>query len=75
MNDTQKKLIYLLSCAVNGITPDIERIQDTDLEKLYKYSQFHSVGAAVCIAIERAGIKHEKFHDTMKKSYKKKYIP
>lgn len=31
MNDVQKDLIYLLSCAVNGLAPDKERVQAMDL--------------------------------------------
>ena len=34
MNETQKSLIYLLRCAVNGITPDKARVQAMDMEKL-----------------------------------------
>ena len=35
MNETQKNLLYLLSCAVNGMAPDKEKVQGMDLEKLH----------------------------------------
>ena len=54
MNGINKDLIYLLYCAVNGITPDNARVQAMDLERLYRLTKFHTVRAAVCIALKRA---------------------
>ena len=71
MNTTQKNLIYLLSCSVNGIVPDKESVDSMDLEKLYQLAKFHSVASTVCMSLEDAGIKHEKFHEAMKKSVRK----
>ena len=45
MNTLYKDLIYLLSCAVNGITPDNARVQAMDLERLYRLAKFHTVRA------------------------------
>ena len=74
MNTEQKDLIYLLSCAVNGLTPETERVQNIDLEKIYRLAKFHTVRAAVCIAAERAGINNEKLHDAMKKAVRKNIL-
>ncbi|WP_028519886.1 nucleotidyltransferase domain-containing protein [Ruminococcus flavefaciens] len=71
MNTVYKDLIYLLSCSVNGITPDADRIKSMDLDKLYELAKKHTVRGAVCIALERAGIKHERFHDAYKKAVRK----
>ncbi|MBQ6632945.1 MAG: nucleotidyltransferase family protein [Ruminococcus sp.] len=71
MNTTQKDLLFLLCCAVNRLDPKPERVRAMDLEELYRISKFHSVRAAVCIVLERAGIRHEKFHDAYKKSVRK----
>ena len=71
MNETQENLIYLLYCAVNGITPDKARVQTMDLENLYKQAKFHKVRAAVCIALERAGVQHEDFHESKIKAIRK----
>ena len=43
MNTLYKDLIYLLSCAVNGITPDTAKVQAMDLERLYRLAKFHTV--------------------------------
>ncbi|MBR6967877.1 MAG: nucleotidyltransferase family protein [Ruminococcus sp.] len=74
MTTVQKELIYLLSCAVNGLTPDTEKLQAVDLEKVYGLAKSHTVRAAVCIALERAGIKNEKLHDAMKKAVRKNIL-
>ena len=34
MKEKYKDLIYLLSCAANDITPDTERVQAMNLERL-----------------------------------------
>ncbi len=71
MKDTYKDLIYLLSCAVNGITADKARTETMDLEKLYTLAKFHTVRAAVCISLERAEINHAEFHEAYKKAIRK----
>ncbi|MBR1664329.1 MAG: nucleotidyltransferase family protein [Ruminococcus sp.] len=71
MNAIYKDLIYLLSCAVNGITPDTARVQAMDLENLYKLAKFHSVRGAVCIALKRAGIEDKQFDQAYKKAVRK----
>ena len=71
MNDTQKNLIYLLSCTVNGITPDTAKVQAMDLEKLYRLAKFHTVRAAVCIALKRAGVQDKQFDQAYKKAVRK----
>ena len=71
MNDTEKNLVYLLSCAVNEFTPDRNRVQAMDLEKLYRLATFHSVRAAICIALKRAGIEDKPFDQAYKKAVRK----
>lgn len=71
MNDVQKDLIYLLSCAVNGLAPDKERVQAMDLGQLYQLAKFHTVSAAVCIALERAGVEEEQFIQALNKAIRK----
>ena len=38
-------LIYLLSCSLLGTTPDIERVNEMDLNYLYQLASFHSLVA------------------------------
>ena len=71
MKDIYKDLIYLLSCAVNGITPDNARVQAMDLEPLYRLAKFHTVRAAVCIALKRAGVQDKQFDQAYKKAVRK----
>ena len=68
MNTLYKDLIYLLSCAVNGITPDTAKVQAMDLERLYRLAKFHTVRAAVCIALKRAGVHDKQFDQAYKKA-------
>ena len=71
MNEIYKDLIYLLSCAVNGITPNTVRVQAMDLEQLYRFAKFHTVRAAVHISLSRAGIEDKAFHQAYKKAIRK----
>ena len=71
MNTLYKDLIYLLSCAVNGITPDTARVQAMDLERLYRLAKFHTVRGAVCIALKRAGVQDKQFDQAYKKAVRK----
>lgn len=71
MNTLYKDLIYLLSCAVNGITPDTAKVQAMDLERLYRLAKFHTVRGAVCIALKRAGIEDKQFDQAYKKAVRK----
>ena len=71
MNKTAKDLIYLLSCAVNGITPDTEKVQAMDLEQLYRLSKAHTLRAAVFIALRSAGVQDSNFHQAYNKAVRK----
>lgn len=71
MNEIYKDLIYLLSCAVNGITPEASKVQAMDIENIYRLAKSHTVRAAVCIALDRAGIKDKQFHESHMKAIRK----
>lgn len=71
MTDLQKDLIYLLSCAVNGITPDKDKIRAMDLETLYKFSKWHTVRAAVHTALRSVGVNDKSFHQAYNKAVRK----
>ena len=66
-----KDLIYLLSCAVNGIAPDAAKVEAMDLERLYRLAKFHTVRGAVCIALKRAGVQDKQFDQAYKKAVRK----
>ena len=71
MNKTAKDLIYLLSCAVNGITPDTAQVQAMDLEQLYRLAKAHTLRAAVFIALRSAGVENRSFHQAYNKAVRK----
>ncbi len=71
MNVLYKDLIYLLVCAVNGITPDKARVQAMDLGQLYELAKMHTVQAAVCVSLERAGVRDKAFYEAYNKAIRK----
>lgn len=71
MNSLYKDLIYLLTCSVNKFIPEKEKIYNMDLDNIYKISKFNSVSATICIALENAGIKDERFIQDYKKAVRK----
>lgn len=49
-------MLYLVICSLSGQSPDQKKIQEMDMEKLYKMSQMHSLSALVCMTLEAAGV-------------------
>lgn len=71
MNNTAKDLVYLLPCAVNGITPDTARVQAMDLEQIYRLAKAHTLRAAVYIALRSAGVENRPFQQAYNKAVRK----
>ena len=71
MNKTAKDLIYLLTCAVNSITPDTEKVKAMDLEQLYRLAKAHTLRAAVFIALRSAGVQDRSFQQAYNKAVRK----
>ena len=71
MNKTAKNLIYLLTCAVNSITPDTEKVKAMDLEQLYRLAKAHTLRAAVFIVLRSAGVQDSNFHQAYNKAVRK----
>nr|WP_297708352.1 nucleotidyltransferase family protein [uncultured Butyrivibrio sp.] len=61
-------LIYLVSCAVNGVKADPERIAGMDMDELYEQANRHYLTATVAHALETAGVKEERFVKAKKHS-------
>ena len=64
-------LIYLLSCSVNDIKPDIERINHMNLDSVCDLDLFHSVADTVSFAIERVIELPYRFDQIKKKTIRK----
>ena len=71
MNKTAKDLIYLLTCAVNGIMPDTARVKAMDLEQLYRLAKAPTLRAAVFIALRSAGVQDSSFQQAYNKAVRK----
>lgn len=71
MTQMQQDLIYLLSCAVNEIAPDKEKVAAMDLERLYQFTEWHTLRAAVHIALRSAGVNNKSFLDAYNKAVRK----
>ena len=54
-------LIYLVSCAVNGVKPEAARVAGMDLDALYKLASKHMLTAAAAHALEQAGVQDARF--------------
>ncbi len=63
-----KDLIYLVSCAVNGVTPDAERIARMDLDAIYKLARRHMLAATVSPALKAAGVQDKRFAEALEHS-------
>lgn len=61
-------LIYLVSCAVNGVKPDPERVAGMDLDALYKLASRHMLAATVAPALKAAGKKDARFAKALEHS-------
>ena len=47
---------YLLSCALNNVTPNKELVFTKDVATIYHYAKHHTVGALVSLALEKVGL-------------------
>ncbi len=74
MNKSFYDLIYLCSCAVNGVKPDAEKVREMDLEQLYRISKFHTLTAITAFALESAGVKDKKFCQAKEKAIRKNML-
>lgn len=61
-------LIYLVSCAVNGVTPDAERVVRMDLDAIYKLACRHMLAATIAPALKAAGIQDKRFAKALEHS-------
>lgn len=68
---TVESLVYLLSCAVNGIPADPERTGAMDLSALYEAADRHLLTGITAMALESAGIRDEAFTQAKGKAIRK----
>ncbi|SCW44135.1 Uncharacterised nucleotidyltransferase [Ruminococcaceae bacterium YRB3002] len=61
-------LIYLLSCAVNGMKPDTERVADMDLDAVFALASRNMLAATIAPALKEAGIQDNRFAKALEHS-------
>ena len=61
MTQAVQDMIWLASCAVNGLTPDASRVETMDIKALYKTARRHMMTAITAMALESAGIRDADF--------------
>ena len=64
-------LICLLSCSLFGTTPDLQRVNEMDLNYLYQLASFHSLVAMISFSLERAIPLPAQFEQDKKKAMRK----
>lgn len=73
MNPTDG-VIYLASCAVNGLTSDHDLIVSLDLDALYLASQKHMLTAIVGMALRDAGVENKNFKHAIAAAQRKAVV-
>ncbi len=64
-------VVYLAACAINGETPDAERIAGMDLDNLFQAAEQHLLTGITAMAIESAGVQNETFRQAKGKAIRK----
>lgn len=67
-------MIYLVTCAVNGETPDKAKVDGMKLESLFDVCQKHILTACVAYALESAGIQDHNFTQAKEKAIRKNIL-
>lgn len=65
------EVIYLVSCAVNGMTPDTERIKKINLSSLFQAADRHMLTSITAFALESAEIYDPAFTQAKGKAIRK----
>ena len=53
---TSEQMLYLMACALQGVSAQEEFLADVDLQQLFIMAGTHSVAAMVCMALEKTAI-------------------
>ena len=68
-------MLYLSTCAIRGISPDRDRIQQMNDDALYAVCRFHSLTAVAACALESAGVTLSKrWQDARAKAIRKNLL-
>ena len=67
-------MIYLTSCAVNGVLPNREKLTSVSLPMLFEVCQSHVLTAVVAYALESVGIQDKAFIQAKAKAIRKNIL-
>ena len=71
LTDAADALIYLVSCALNGIVPELARVERMDLPAVYRESERQMLTALAAVALASAGIRDPAFAESYAKAVRK----
>lgn len=74
MNQYFNDMIYLCGCAVNNIEPEKSRVEKMDIEKIYSVADYHTLTSITAYALEKSGVKDEKFYISKGKATRKNIL-
>ncbi len=74
MNEIENKAIYLCRCILSNIPIEPDKVNDIDLDSLYKFCQYHSITALIGYALESVGIKDSRFVQVKEKAIRKNML-
>ena len=63
--------IYLARCAINGEIPDKSRVEDMNLEHLYRAAERHLLAGITAMALESVGVRDRAFTQAKGKAIRK----
>ena len=61
-------LIYLISCSLNGETPNLDLVAGMDLDTIYTLASRHMLAATIAPALKAAGIQDKRFAKALEHS-------
>ena len=64
-------VVYLVRCALDGVSPDVNRVGAMDLDAVYRTSQRHLLVAACATSLESAGVRDARFVQARAKAVRK----
>lgn len=70
----ENDMLYLSLCALNNAKPDIKRVEEMDLEVLYKSCKKHNISALVCYALEMLITPPQKWQEEKSKAVGKNLL-
>ncbi|MCQ2539481.1 MAG: nucleotidyltransferase family protein [Acetatifactor sp.] len=56
LKETERQILYLIACALQGYVPRAERLGNVELDALYRLAKKHKLRGMICMALESGGL-------------------